>query len=365
MNFVEHINLLDGNKYLVANTVSDNSDKVTVNFNDYLKKNSQDIKYEDIFNQVSAQTGVSAQLLKAVAQAESGCRSDAVSSCGAVGVMQLMPATAKAYGVTDPFDAYENISGGAKLLSDLLEKYNGNVTLSLAAYNAGSGNVSKYGGVPPFKETINYIDKINKLLSNALDNDSTTIEGAQPTQGIFISDADDSVDWPDIQLSQNILEKSLQLSAKSDNFSYNELLAQPTQGIFISDADDSVDWPDIQLSQNILEKSLQLSAKSDNFSYNELLLKRIYETIMAVDAEDQNKTGNTDVINGVVTAEEISYNNNTQTSADNYIDASWVSSFVMPATAHAIDSIIKSSPQSLYEAQAYAVSPLIAQLKDI
>ena len=318
MNFVEHINLLDGNKYLVANTVSDNSDKVTVNFNDYLKKNSQDIKYEDIFNQVSAQTGVSAQLLKAVAQAESGCRSDAVSSCGAVGVMQLMPATAKAYGVTDPFDAYENISGGAKLLSDLLEKYNGNVTLSLAAYNAGSGNVSKYGGVPPFKETINYIDKINKLLSNALDNDSTTIEGAQPTQGIFISDADDSVDWPDIQLSQNILEKSL-----------------------------------------------QPAAKSDNFSYNELLLKRIYETIMAVDAEDQNKTGNTDVINGVVTAEEISYNNNTQTSADNYIDASWVSSFVMPATAHAIDSIIKSSPQSLYEAQAYAVSPLIAQLKDI
>ncbi len=318
MNFVEHINLLDGNKYLVANTVSDNSDKVTVNFNDYLKKNSQDIKYEDIFNQVSAQTGVSAQLLKAVAQAESGCRSDAVSSCGAVGVMQLMPATAKAYGVTDPFDAYENISGGAKLLSDLLEKYNGNVTLSLAAYNAGSGNVSKYGGVPPFKETINYIDKINKLLSNALDNDSTTIEGAQPTQGIFISDADDSVDWPDIQISQNILEKSL-----------------------------------------------QPAAKSDNFSYNELLLKRIYETIMAVDAEDQNKTGNTDVINDVVTAEEISYNNNTQTSADNYIDASWVSSFVMPATAHAIDSIIKSSPQSLYEAQAYAVSPLIAQLKDI
>ena len=318
MNFVEHINLLDGNKYLVANTVSDNSDKVTVNFNDYLKKNSQDIKYEDIFNQVSAQTGVSAQLLKAVAQAESGCRSDAVSSCGAVGVMQLMPATAKAYGVTDPFDAYENISGGAKLLSDLLEKYNGNVTLSLAAYNAGSGNVSKYGGVPPFKETVNYIDKINKLLSNALDNDSTTIEGAQPTQGIFISDADDSVDWPDIQISQNILEKSL-----------------------------------------------QPAAKSDNFSYNELLLKRIYETIMAVDAEDQNKTGNTDVINDVVTAEEISYNNNTQTSADNYIDASWVSSFVMPATAHAIDSIIKSSPQSLYEAQAYAVSPLIAQLKDI
>lgn len=318
MNFVEHINLLDGNKYLVANTVSDNSDKVTVNFNDYLKKNSQDIKYEDIFNQVSAQTGVSAQLLKAVAQAESGCRSDAVSSCGAVGVMQLMPATAKAYGVTDPFDAYENISGGAKLLSDLLEKYNGNVTLSLAAYNAGSGNVSKYGGVPPFKETINYIDKINKLLSNALDNDSTTIEGAQPTQGIFISDADDSVDWPDIQISQNILEKSL-----------------------------------------------QPAAKSDNFSYNELLLKRIYETIMAVDTEDQNKTGNTDVINDVVTAEEISYNNNTHTSADNYIDASWVSSFVMPATAHAIDSIIKSSPQSLYEAQAYAVSPLIAQLKDI
>lgn len=318
MNFVEQINLLDGNKYLVANTVSDNSDKVTANFNDYLKKNSQDMKYEDIFNQVSEQTGVSAQLLKAVAQAESGCRSDAVSSCGAMGVMQLMPATAKAYGVTDPFDAYENISGGAKLLADLLEKYNGNVTLSLAAYNAGSGNVSKYGGVPPFKETINYIAKINKLLSNALDNDSTTIDGAQPTQGIFISDTDNSVDWPDIQISQNILEKS----------------SQP-------------------------------EGKSDNFSYNELLIQRIYETIMAVDSDDENETVNTDVANDIVTAEEISDNNSTQTSSDNHIDASWVSSFVMPATAHAIDSVIKSSPQSLYEAQAYAVSPLIAQLKDI
>ena len=124
---------------------------------------------DTIFEEVSKEYGVNVNLLKAVAQAESGFDSQAVSSAGAMGIMQLMPATAESLGVEDPYDGY------------LLADYNGDVTLALAAYNAGSGAVRKYGGVPPYSETENYIRKINDILGGALDNDSTTVDGAEPT----------------------------------------------------------------------------------------------------------------------------------------------------------------------------------------
>ena len=101
-----------------------------------------------------------AKLLKSIAKAESNFRSDAVSSAGAVGIMQLMPQTAAGLGVSNSYNAYENIMGGAKYISQLLEKYNGNLSLALAAYNAGSANVDKYGGIPPFEETQNYVAKV-------------------------------------------------------------------------------------------------------------------------------------------------------------------------------------------------------------
>ena len=115
---------------------------------------------DDIFREASETYGISYDLLKAVAYAESGYNANATSYCGAMGIMQLMPGTAQSLGVTDAYDPYQNIMGGAKLISGLLKKYDGDTSLALAAYNAGSGNVAKYGGIPPFKETQNYVVKV-------------------------------------------------------------------------------------------------------------------------------------------------------------------------------------------------------------
>ena len=115
---------------------------------------------EMMFHEASKKYGVSTKLLKAVAKAESNFNASATSPKGAAGVMQLMPATARALGVSDPYDARSNIMGGAKYLKENLDRYNGDVKLTLAAYNAGSNNVRKYGGVPPFKETQEYVKKI-------------------------------------------------------------------------------------------------------------------------------------------------------------------------------------------------------------
>lgn len=132
---------------------------------------------EAIFKKASMTYQVPIDLLKAVAYAESGFRSDAVSSCGAQGIMQLMPATAKSLGVTDPFDPEQNIMAGAKCLAQKLKEYQGNVPLTLASYNAGSGNVRKYGGIPPFEETKKYISKIMGLLGKDLNQELSVAQG--------------------------------------------------------------------------------------------------------------------------------------------------------------------------------------------
>ena len=112
------------------------------------------------FEEAAQTFGVDVKLLKSIAKQESNFTPTAVSRSGAMGVMQLMPATAESLGVTNAFDAYQNIMGGAKYISSLLTKYNGDVSLALAAYNAGSGNVAKYGRIPPFTETQNYVAKV-------------------------------------------------------------------------------------------------------------------------------------------------------------------------------------------------------------
>lgn len=148
---------------------------------------------EDIFQEAAATYDVPVNLLKAVAKAESNFDPNAVSCCGAQGIMQLMPATASYLGVEDAFDPEQNIMGGAKYLSNLLKTYDGDITLTLAAYNAGSGNVKKYGGVPPFKETQNYIKKISGYLNQDFSLDTIIYSSKNNTTSSAVSNSQNTV----------------------------------------------------------------------------------------------------------------------------------------------------------------------------
>lgn len=120
-----------------------------------------------IFAKASKVHNVPEDLLKAIGYHESRYQPEVVSSAGAMGVMQLMPATAKTMGVSNPFDAEQNIMGGAKLLGQLIEKYDGDLKLTLASYGAGSGAVAKYNGVPPYAETQNFVKDIMSALGRS------------------------------------------------------------------------------------------------------------------------------------------------------------------------------------------------------
>lgn len=120
--------------------------------------------YDRYIAEAARTHGVSFSLIKAIIRAESAFDPHAVSSKGACGLMQIMPATARELGVADPFDPRENILGGARYLRELLNQFGGNVTLALAAYNAGPGTVQSVNGVPPYDETQTYVRTVLKYL---------------------------------------------------------------------------------------------------------------------------------------------------------------------------------------------------------
>ena len=114
-----------------------------------------------LFNAVAARYGLEPSLLKAVARVESGFNPSALSPAGAQGLMQLTPATAAAMGVQNPWDAAQNLEGAARYLRQLLDRFHGSVPLALAAYNAGPGAVERYGGIPPYRETQQYVQRVS------------------------------------------------------------------------------------------------------------------------------------------------------------------------------------------------------------
>ncbi len=120
--------------------------------------------YSGLIQTSAARTGLAPSLIRAVIQTESGGDPRAVSPAGAMGLMQLMPSNVQDAGISDPFDPAQNIAAGSQQLAGYLQQYHGDLDLALAAYNAGPGNVRKYGGVPPFQETQNYIRKIHAAM---------------------------------------------------------------------------------------------------------------------------------------------------------------------------------------------------------
>jgi hypothetical protein len=121
-------------------------------------------EYNHHIEAAAAQFGVSVPLVRTIIQVESAFDREAVSSAGAQGLMQLMPATARRFGVMDSFDARQNIFGGVRYLRFLLDMFNGDVSLAAAGYNAGENAVVRYNGVPPYKETRGYVQKVRALL---------------------------------------------------------------------------------------------------------------------------------------------------------------------------------------------------------
>ncbi|MBR6014775.1 MAG: lytic transglycosylase domain-containing protein [Firmicutes bacterium] len=198
---------------------------------------SKEYDLDAIFEKAAATYDVPVKLLKAMAKAESNFNVNAVSSCGAQGIMQLMPATSAALGVTDPFDPEQNIMGGAKYISDKIKKYDGDIKLALAAYQAGSGNVAKYGGVPPFKSTQTYIKNIYNYMGEDLAAGTVTTSGTvagnsvQNAASTLLSEATDYIDQ-DASMSfymilaqSGLLDEYLMLKALS---------AQDNSGDFIN-----------------------------------------------------------------------------------------------------------------------------------
>ena len=122
-------------------------------------------RFKQPIQQAAKRHNLDPALIRAIIHAESHFREAVVSKAGAQGLMQLMPATARELGVNNPFKGEQNIAGGAKHLARLMDKYYGDIRMVTAAYNAGEGNVEKYGGVPPFPETRVYIERVHILFN--------------------------------------------------------------------------------------------------------------------------------------------------------------------------------------------------------
>jgi hypothetical protein len=164
------LSLISGGRVLLHPTVETSTDdfRVATDANEVKADENNPSRFDTIIEEASALYGVNSALVKAVIQAESRFNPLAVSPVGAKGLMQLMPVIAKEYGALDPLDAKQNVFAGVKYLSNLLDRYNGNVSMALAGYNAGPTAVKRFRGIPPYRETRGYVRKIQNLIAEGV-----------------------------------------------------------------------------------------------------------------------------------------------------------------------------------------------------
>ncbi|MCU4325959.1 lytic transglycosylase domain-containing protein [Acinetobacter johnsonii] len=176
--------------------------------------------FDHIIRQAAQTHGISEGLIKAVMHTESGFNVNARSPVGAQGLMQLMPATARRFNVSNAYDPQQNINAGAKYLAWLMKRFNGNTSLALAGYNAGEGNVQKYGGIPPFRETQDYVRRVSSRYSNLYAGGINISAGSNNTpanaQVIAQSAHYDADSSPSTQLSVNRSAPSRQIILAAD-----------------------------------------------------------------------------------------------------------------------------------------------------
>jgi len=255
IKIVKNNNQIYTDNFKIAN--SNNKKTQNGNFSDVLNsKLSKTDSLDNIFERAAEKYNVSVDLLKAVAKAESGFNPNAESHAGAQGIMQLMPATARSLGVTNSFDPEQNIMGGAKYLSQMLDKFDGNTELSLAAYNAGPGNVLKYDGIPPFKETQNYVAKVmgysGKQLSTSFQTNSYKINASNTGT-----------------LNSSTYNAGLSNLDLNSNIEADELL-QILQGTGLTDilSSDDLTSEDYALMMDLYRYKAQLSMFNDGLTSN-------------------------------------------------------------------------------------------------
>lgn len=153
-------NILNASMASKAEKASDNTQEKSFSPSASGSKRIPNEQLDSIIDKYASKNNLDSAFVKALIKQESGFQATAKSHCGAMGLMQLMPSTASSLGVDDAFDPEQNVAGGTKYLKGLMDRYQGNKSLALAAYNAGSGAVKKYGGIPPYTETQNYVKNV-------------------------------------------------------------------------------------------------------------------------------------------------------------------------------------------------------------